>query len=183
MGPEEESGFFSSNSPCSREDRREAREWQVALFFPASLYPPAQGSQAHKQQRSSLGFTSSQGIFLALLGVLLPTPRVVQLAPWESRPLGAWEPPLDSSPVTTSFAPCVASEQPAGCNYGLGLFRTVAADQRVQQVDSRRRRGSFFKCSFSGSSFCPTVDRECCLTRKAALRESFLVLFDDGGEK
>lgn len=54
-----------------------------------------------------------------------PTSWAVQLAPWESQALSALEPTVGSSPVTTSFTLCVASEQPAGCNYRLGLFRAV----------------------------------------------------------
>lgn len=82
----------------------------------------------------------ARGSVRCSLGVLPASPRLVRLAP-----LRALEPTVNSSPVTTSFTLCVASEQPAGCNYRLGLFRAVAAaDQHVQQVDSCRRRDYFF---------------------------------------
>lgn len=307
MGLKEESGFFSVAAPAAQRVGGRLGEQQGALFFLTSLYPSAQGNQAHRQQRSAfffssacslgcwqpwgvtqalrskspwlsssrgcrlagssgvpwegvsvlaveeLGEMSSSEVRLAIAGYtgwilgqgrgqpcdapctavppsLPASPSAQAAAPCENSPygsrfsgdvLGNWphgsrssggllgasrgcSPPTpgssagssgepaarrlgadcDSSPVTTSFTLCVASEQPAGCNYRLGLFRAViAAGQHVQQVDSRRRRDSFCKCSFSGSSFCTAVDRECRLTRKAALRESFLILFYDVGEK
>lgn len=146
--------------------------------LPAPPSPPASPSAQAAAQCENSAYSSHSGdLSGAPRGCSLPTPWAVQLAPRESRP-------LSSFPVTTSFSLCVASEQPAGCNYRLGLFRAViAAGQHIQQVDSRRRRDSFFKCSFSGSSFCTAADRECRLTRKAALKESFLILFYGGRKK
>ena len=119
----------------------------------------------------------TQGIFPALLGGAPCRPP--RRFSWLLGRAGL-SAPVDSSPILLC-AWHQSSQQDVTTDSG--LFRAVvAADQHVQQVDSRRRRDSFFKCSFSGSRFCTAAVRECRLTRKAALRESFLVLFY-GGEK
>jgi len=134
----------------------------------ASLRPASPSAPAVVRWQSS-NSPSQPGTCWVLPGE--PRAQALQLAPRESRALGTMEPTGDCPPATTSSAPCVAWEQPAGCSCRLGLVRAVnVAGKHVRQVGSRRR-DSVFKCSFSGSSFCTAVDRECRLARKAALRE------------
>lgn len=141
------------------------------------LWPVSSSAWAAVRPKLAVGLRLLWSFLRALLRGAFQWPLGGSAGSWQSRLLDTLE-AANSSPVATSFTLCVASEQPSGCNYRLRLFRAVvAADQHVQQVDSWRRRDSFFKCSFSGSSFWTAVDRECCLTRKSALKESFLVLF------
>lgn len=62
MGPEEESGSFLVAAFAAWGIGGRLEEHQHALFFLMSLYPSAQGSQAHKQQPSSLDFTSAHSL-------------------------------------------------------------------------------------------------------------------------
>lgn len=69
---------------------------------------------------------------------------LVQLPLRESRLLDALEPSANSNPVTTSSTLCVASEQPAGCNYRLRVFRAVAADQHYSRLTHKGQGILFF---------------------------------------
>lgn len=62
MGPEEESGFFSVAALAAQRIGGRLGEQQGALFFPTSLYPLSQGSQAHKQQHFSFIFPSTRSL-------------------------------------------------------------------------------------------------------------------------
>lgn len=86
--------------------KRAALPCSLCAVPPSQPARPSAGA-AVRCENSSKG--SRSGDLSALLGVLPADP----LAPRQSGPLGT----LDSSTVTTSFTLCVASEQPAGCNY------------------------------------------------------------------
>lgn len=295
MGPEEESGFFSVATLAAQRIGGRLGEQQGALFFPTSLYPLSQGSQAltatlflrfpfnsfprvlaalgvnlslekqvtptpFKQRRSLAGsldvhwegvsvlavegaggdehlrgevshcwlhgvdlrwagareraalrfslrccapLAASEplcsgccalcklavqlllgGPFGSSSGVLATDPRVVQPAPRESRPLGALE-PTAIPPLSPPLLRCVwhrSSQQDVTIDsdyLGLSLLLANAYGRLTHEGEGFL----FFKCSFPGSSFCTAVDRECCFSRKAAVGESFLVLFYDGGKK
>lgn len=116
--------------------------------------------------------------------MLATDPRVVQPAPRESRPLGALE-PTAIPPLSPPLLRCVwhrSSQQDVTIDsdyLGLSLLLANAYGRLTHEGEGFL----FSKCSFPGSSFCTAVDRECCFSRKAAVGESFLVLFYDGGKK
>lgn len=88
------------------------------------------------------GKACTRGTFPRLPGPLPAGPGVVQLPLRRSRLLEPWS-RLPIPPVTASFVLCVASEQPAGRNYGLRVFRAVAADQHYSRL-THKGQGIFF---------------------------------------